>query len=51
MKVIAGFSMFGADVFVMKDDIEKARELIRPLSDEELEALDAQTDEEEKTED
>ena len=51
VKVIAGFSMFGADVFVMKDDIEKARELIRPLSDEELEALDAQTDEEEKTED
>ncbi|MBQ7383651.1 MAG: DUF2007 domain-containing protein [Clostridia bacterium] len=39
VKVIAGYSLFGADIFVMKDDIEKARELIRPLSEEELEAI------------
>ena len=41
VKVITGFSMFGADIFVPKNDLEKAMELIRPLSEEELEAIDA----------
>ncbi len=45
VKVIAGFSMFGADIFVMKDDIEKAREIIRPLSEDELEAIAEETEE------
>ena len=44
VKVITGFSVFGADIFVLKEDIEKAKELIRPLSDEELRAIDAEID-------
>lgn len=47
VKVITGFSMFGADIFVLKDDIERARELIMPLSEEEIEALEAENGEEE----
>ena len=44
VKVITGFSVFGADIFVLKEDIEKAKELIRPLSEEELRAIDAEID-------
>lgn len=32
VKVIMGFSMFGTDIFVLKKDIERAKELLELLS-------------------
>ena len=34
VKVIMGFSLFGADIFVLKSDIERARELLDELNAE-----------------
>ena len=44
VKVIMGFSLFGADIFVLKSDIERARELLDELSAESDE--NTETDEE-----
>ena len=41
VKVIAGFSMFGTDIFVLREHLETASLLITPTEDtEELYALD-----------
>ena len=41
VKVITGFSMFGTDIFVLREQLETATELITPPEDiEELEKLD-----------
>lgn len=34
VKIIAGFSMFGTDLFVLKEQLELARELIAPRDNE-----------------
>lgn len=40
VKVITGFSMYGTDVFVHKDRLEEAKELLAAMSDPNAEFVD-----------
>lgn len=46
MKVITGFSMYGTDIFVLREHLETALELITPP--EEIEEIEAVEEEEEE---
>lgn len=51
VRVISGYTMYGTDVFVRSEDVETARELLKPVElDENGEIIEAQEDESEETE-
>lgn len=51
VRVISGYTMYGTDVFVRPEDVETARELLKPVElDENGEIIEAQEDESEETE-
>lgn len=51
VRVISGYTMYGTDVFVRSEDVETARELMKPVElDENGEIIEAQEDESEETE-
>lgn len=51
VRVISGYTMYGTDVFVRSEDVETARELLKPVElDENGEIIEAQEDEGEETE-
>ena len=44
VKIITGFSLFGTDLFVLKEHLEIATELIHPSEDEETEISEEEAD-------
>ena len=46
VRVIAGYNMYGTDVFVRAEDVETARELLTPVEDAEQDEEDTQEGEE-----
>ncbi len=44
VKIIAGFSMFGTDIYVRKEDLEAAAELLKSDADEEAGSNDNNND-------
>ena len=42
MRIIAGYSIFGADIFVLRETLELAKALIAPAEDSEIEAEEAE---------
>ena len=42
VRIIAGYSIFGADIFVLRETLELAKALIAPAEDSEIEAEEAE---------